>query len=156
VRETSKKDIWYSAGLHFECMQCGRCCSGPAGGYIWATKPEIKLIADFLRLSVEQLRQKYLKRVGLRTTVVEQAGSKDCMFLQRVNEEKRCVIYPVRPSQCRTWPFWPDNLAGPAAWNQAAQKCPGINHGKLYSLEEIQEIKKAKQWWKDSRQTVGY
>ena len=140
---------WYVGGLHFKCMQCGRCCSGPAEGYIWVTKPQTKLIADFLKIKSQQLRQKYLKRVGLRTTIVEQPGTKDCIFLQEANGQKRCMIYSVRPSQCRIWPFWPSNLKSPAAWNKAAQKCSGINCGRYYSFEEIKNIKRKKKWWQD-------
>ena len=37
----------------------------------------------------------------------------DCVFLKEDPERgrKTCSIYPVRPLQCRTWPFWPENLA---------------------------------------------
>ena len=135
---------WYIGGLHFECVQCGRCCAGPGEGYIWVTKPEIELIAQYLKVSVGQLRKKYLKRIGLRTTIIEHHVTKDCIFLQEISGQRRCMIYPVRPSQCRNWPFWPGNLANPTAWNLTAQKCPGINRGKHYSYEEIEKIKKKK------------
>ena len=148
------KTSWYVGGLHFECAQCGRCCSGPSEGYIWVTSPEVKLIADFLKITPEQLRQKYLKRVGLRTTIIERAGTKDCIFLQTINDNKRCVIYSVRPTQCRAWPFWPDNLASSSAWNNTAQKCHGINRGRHHSFEQIQKIKKARQWWRNAKQTI--
>ncbi len=159
------KTLWYAGGLHFECQQCGRCCSGPNQGYIWVTRPEIKFIADFLKIELGQLRQRYLRRVGLRTTIIEQPVTKDCIFLRRIDGqpaatqphrgEKRCMIYPVRPSQCRAWPFWPDNLANTDAWNRATQKCGGINRGRLYSFEEIEKIKKSKKWWTNTGQTVG-
>ena len=61
------------------------------------------------------------------------------------------MIYPVRPGQCRTWPFWSENLASPNAWNKTAQKCPGINRGKLYSYEQIQKIKRNKNWWLEAK-----
>jgi len=151
---------WYIGGLHFECVQCGRCCSGPGEGYIWVTKPEIQLIADFLKISVGQLRQEYLKRIGLRTTIIENQTTRDCIFLNHGlnglhGEQKRCMIYPVRPNQCRTWPFWPDNLTNPDAWNKAAQKCLGINQGRLYTCEEIEKIKRNKKWWQNAGQTNG-
>ena len=146
---------WYANGLHFECMQCGNCCSGPGEGYIWVTKPEIKLIADFLKMPVEQVREKYLKRVGLRRTIIEQPDSKDCVFLREADSQKRCMIYPVRPSQCRIWPFWPSNLANPNAWNETAQRCCGINRGRLYCFEEIEKIRKNKKWWQDAEQAAG-
>ncbi len=145
---------WYIGGLHFECMQCGRCCSGPSEGYIWVTKPEIQIIADFLKISVGQLRRKFLKRVGLRKTIIEHPGTRDCILLQDIAGQKRCLIYPVRPSQCRAWPFWPENLADPNAWNKAAQKCPGINQGRLYTHDEIEKIKRNKKWWQDAEQTT--
>lgn len=147
MSDKKNKTPWYVGGLHFECIRCGGCCSGPGEGYIWATSPEIKLIADFLKKTTEQLRQKYLKRVGFRTTIVEQPGTKDCIFLQEANGQKRCIIHPVRLSQCRMWPFWPSNLKSPDAWNKAVQKCSGINHGRHYSFEEIEKIKKNQKWW---------
>jgi len=146
---------WYVCGLHFECVRCGRCCSGPGEGYIWVTSPEIELIADFLKMTPEQLRRKFLKRVAFRTTIIEHSGTKDCIFLQQAESQKKCVIYPVRPSQCRIWPFWPDNLTSPGAWNKAAQKCSGINRGRHYSYEEIEKIKSEKKWWQNPQQKAG-
>jgi len=151
VNGNNKKYMWYAAGLHFECLQCGRCCSGPAEGYIWVSKPEIQLIAQHLNVPVKELKQKFLRRVGLRMTVVEDAHTRDCVFLQESRREKVCMIYPVRPRQCRSWPFWPNNLAGPDAWNTAAQKCPGINRGVSYSPEQIQAIKSNPTWWQDDK-----
>jgi Fe-S-cluster containining protein len=109
------------------------------------------------------VRKEYLKRVGLRTTVIEHPGTKDCIFLNHGlhglrglhGSQKRCIIYPVRPGQCRTWPFWSDNLTNPNAWNKAAQKCPGINQGRLYTCDEIEKIKRNKKWWQDAEQTNG-
>ncbi len=144
-----KKTPWYFCGLHFECVQCGQCCSGPNEGYIWVTKTEAGLIADFLKITVEQLTDKYLRRVGFRKTIIEEPSSKDCIFLRNQGEAKGCLIYPVRPSQCRIWPFWPSNLTNPDAWNSAACRCPGINRGRLYSFEEIERIKRQK-WWQNA------
>ena len=151
----SGKNVWYAAGLHFECIGCGNCCSGPDEGYIWATRPEIELIADYLNVTPGQVRKKYIKRVGLRTTIIEQAGNNDCIFLRMVEGQKQCMIYPVRPSQCRSWPFWPGNLARPGDWNRAAQRCPGINRGRRYSLEEIEHIKTTNKWWQETQQEVS-
>ncbi|MCK4293506.1 MAG: YkgJ family cysteine cluster protein [Planctomycetes bacterium] len=147
-----KKTRWYVGGLHFECQRCGGCCSGPGEGYIWVTRPEIELIAKFLEISPGELRRDYLKRVGLRTTIIEHDLTKDCIFLRKIDGGKKCVIYSVRPSQCRSWPFWPSNLADAGTWNKTAQeKCPGINRGRLYSYEEIEKIKKNKKWWQNPK-----
>ena len=140
---------WYVGGLHFECVLCGRCCSGPAEGYIWVSGPEIERIADFLKMSGSELRRRFLRRVGLRTSVVEHCETKDCIFLQENGGLKRCLIYEVRPAQCRNWPFWPGNLTTPDDWNRVAQKCRGVNRGRLYGYEDIQKIKNHRRWWKD-------
>lgn len=149
VVKNNNKTPWYAVGLHFECMQCGGCCSGPDEGYIWLTKPEIKLIADFLKITEGQLRKKYIKWVSLRTTIIEHAGTKDCIFLLNSDGQKRCTIYPVRPNQCRTWPFWPSNLTSTNSWNKAAQKCPGVNRGRAYDVGQVKKIKGSKKWWQE-------
>jgi Fe-S-cluster containining protein len=146
-----EKNCWYAGGLRFGCKQCGNCCSGPNEGYIWITKPEVKRLADYLKITVGDLRTKYLKRVGLRTSVIEEAGSKDCIFLRKIEGQRRCMIYPVRPNQCRTWPFWADNLSEPEAWNRAKVKCGGINQGRSYKYEEIEVIRKQRKWWSDAK-----
>jgi len=143
------KNKWYVTGLHFDCSQCCNCCSGPGEGYIWTTKYEIKFIADFLKIPEDQFRKTYTKHKGLRTTLIEDRITKDCIFLQQVNGKKTCTIYPVRPNQCRTWPFWSSNLESPNTWNQATNSCPGINRGKYFSLEKIEELRKQKKWWSD-------
>jgi Fe-S-cluster containining protein len=140
---------WYAGGLCFECRVCGRCCSGPGEGYIWVARPEIELIAKHLHLTPGELRRKYLRRVGLRTTIIEDELTRDCIFLQMIDGAKRCGIYAVRPAQCRSWPFWPENLASPDDWNRAAFRCPGVNFGRLYSGEEIERIRKNRRWWKN-------
>ena len=147
-----EKEKWYVSGLYFECQGCGGCCSGPGEGYIWVTKPEIEIIADFLKMTAGQFRQKYLKRVGFRTTIIEHHLTKDCIFLLSEAGGRQCAIYSVRPSQCRSWPFWAGNLASPGTWNKAAQKCPGINRGRRYSFEEIEEIERSRKWWQGPKQ----
>ena len=142
------KTQWYAAGLHFECFKCGRCCSGPAEGYIWVTNEEIRLIAGHLNMTVDEVKQKFLQRVGFRRTIIEDIHTHDCIFLRQGGSGKVCMIYPVRPAQCRSWPFWSRNLVSPYVWNTAAQKCPGINRGEIYNIEQIQAIKEGPDWWR--------
>ena len=145
---------WYAAGLHFECQVCGRCCSGPGEGFIWVAKPEVVLIADHLNLTPNELCRRYMRSVGPRMSIIEESVTKDCIFLRNVDGVKQCRIYSVRPGQCRTWPFWPENLLGPDDWDKAALRCPGINHGRLYRYEEIERIRKNRRWWENPRDTA--
>lgn len=142
------KRPWYAAGLHFECVGCGNCCAGPEEGYIWISKTEIDLLAKELRLSPEEVRSKFLRRYGTRSSIKEDPKTKDCIFLTpSQNGCRGCAIYAVRPNQCRTWPFWTVNLYSPDAWNVAALRCPGINRGRFYAFDEIESLKTQTKWW---------
>jgi uncharacterized protein len=151
MSSVAENNKWYSDGLHFECQACGNCCAGPDEGFIWVTKEEIELIAYHLKLPIHQLRRQFLKRIFFRTTIIESPATKDCIFLKLINGKKQCVIYSVRPNQCRTWPFWPNNLSSSDIWNRAAKKCPGINRGKLFSIEEIEKLLHQKKWWENEK-----
>lgn len=64
----------------------------------------------------------------------------DCVFLDRetVPGKAVCGLYDARPSQCRTWPFWPGNLRSPQSWARATERCPGMNKGRLHPIEVVQ------------------
>ena len=147
-----RKSRWYAGGLAFECVGCGGCCSGPQQGFIWINGHERKLLAEYLKISDEELKAKYLKRVGMCMTVIEERLTNDCIFLVKSGGQKKCAIYPVRPNQCRTWPFWTNNLASPDDWNVEARTCDGMNRGRFYSFEEIEQIRKSKKWWENNEQ----
>ena len=46
-------------------------------------------------------------------------------------------VYPVRPAQCRTWPFWESNVESPEAWERTKAVCPGSGRGQLIPAEEV-------------------
>jgi Fe-S-cluster containining protein len=151
---------WYANGLSFTCTQCGNCCTG-GPGYVWISKVEIERLADFLKLSVDETIKQHTRRVSGRVSLKEHrtpAGLYDCNFLkeidaerevdgQRVRYKKRiCTIYPVRPLQCRTWPFWDGILQSEKSWTLASRGCPGMDIGRVRSVEEIERLRDVKDW----------
>jgi Fe-S-cluster containining protein len=126
---------WYADGLRFQCTQCGNCCSGEPGA-VWLTEDEIQKIAAYRGVSIGEMRIHFTRLIAGRVSLREFANG-DCVFLD--GQTRRCTIYPVRPAQCRTWPFWNSNLESPEAWVQAATTCPGMGQGDLVQLEVIQE-----------------
>ena len=138
------RERWYRAGLSFSCTQCGNCCSGDPG-YVWATKEEVARISKFLGRDDGRLDKKHLRRVGLRYSLTEKRDG-DCIFLKRDGEKSSCSIYPVRPLQCRTWPFWNENLRSPDVWNATGDRCPGINHGTHHDFVQIETTRTQKEW----------
>ncbi len=125
---------WYRRGLKFACTGCGACCTG-APGYVWVARAEIEQLADAVGLDVAEFERRYVRTVGVRKSLIELPGG-DCVFFDP--ESRKCRVYEARPRQCRTWPFWPSNLASPAAWEATAERCPGCNHGRRIPLGKIQ------------------
>lgn len=152
---------WYSEGLQFTCTQCGNCCTG-GPGYVWVSRREIRRIAAHLKLTPREVVEQYCRQVNGRYSLRERRnrGKFDCIFLtdQTVKRTpdgadreiettvRTCAIYPVRPLQCRTWPFWKSNLETPQTWDAANQRCPGMNQGRKFSQKEIERIRDAADW----------
>jgi len=106
------------------CEACGgHCCTGESG-YIWAKYPEIVEMAAFVNLSVEEFATMYLRKVKHRYSLREKMIGPEnyaCIFFDET--KKRCSIYPVRPNQCRTFPFWEQFKHDE---DEVRKECPGI------------------------------
>jgi len=123
---------WYHEGLRFSCTRCGNCCTGPPG-VVWVEPEEIAAIAEFRGEDAEATRGLYTRIVGNRRSLRERTNG-DCVFYDR---QAGCTIYPVRPRQCQTWPFWDSHVVTPEAWNRTRRSCPGAGQGELIPVEEI-------------------
>ena len=126
---------WYKDGLRFSCTQCGKCCTG-SPGYVWIDDDEIEAMAEFLKISVEDFLERYTHRIEGRLSLLEHPVNYDCVFLK----DRQCQVYGARPKQCRTFPWWSENLKSRQAWKETAQRCEGIrDDAPLISLEEIKK-----------------
>jgi uncharacterized protein len=122
---------WYKDGLNFQCTECGKCCTGGPGA-VWVTPEEIASLADRVGLSIAAFREQYTRKIGSRISLIEKPDSYDCIFLRG----KKCAVYENRPKQCRTFPWWPSNLASKKDWDEV--ECEGINpEAPLVPFEEI-------------------
>lgn len=132
----SSKLPWYKNGLPFSCTECGKCCTGSPGA-VWLTEDEIRAIAEARDETLEQVLLNYVRVIDGRYSLQERrrGSNYDCVFL----DGKRCTIYEARPTQCRTYPWWPQNLESRDNWERTQRECEGINEdAKVFSLEEIQ------------------
>ena len=105
------------------CENCeGNCCIGESG-YVWVTPQERQEIAKHLGLDEASFIQKHLRKVQYRYSLKErQVGeSFECEFFDIT--KRQCSIYDVRPSQCRTFPFW-DYFK--TRIKEVEEECPGI------------------------------
>jgi len=133
---------WYtSKGLNFKCTGCGKCCTGKPGS-VFVEQNDIDTISEHLGLSKTKFVERYLDYVPhphdkFSLKEVNRNGMYDCIFLR----EKRCSIYLIRPTQCKTYPFWTKVIESPESWKQESKKCEGINHpdSKVWYNKEIQK-----------------
>lgn len=148
---------WFKDGLSFTCTQCGNCCTG-GPGYVWISDIEIDRLAAYLGLTREQTLKKHCRVINGRVSLKEKRdhrGQYPCIFLSEEEVKgpggkkvlkRGCTIYPVRPLQCRTWPFWHGNLDDKDSWDASTAKCPGSNKGRKYTLQQILALRDAEDW----------
>lgn len=127
---------WYHEGLRFSCTQCGKCCTG-APGVVWITKEEAQSMADFLNITLENFLKTYTRIVDGKRSLKEDAKTYDCIFLK----DRQCKVYGNRPKQCRTFPFWKENVKSKQSWDQLKSYCEGINHedAPVIAFSDIQK-----------------
>lgn len=127
-------------GLRFSCTMCGNCCSGPEG-YVLVSDEEARRLALRLNLSTPEFLNRYTHTTSAGRSLIEREthAGRDCVFLDRdtVPGKAVCGVYEDRPAQCRTWPFWPSNLVSRAAWERSRRACPGMDKGKLYTVQQV-------------------
>ncbi len=102
-----------------------------AYGFVYVSRAERRRLAALLAIPTGSFTRRYCVKAGGFFHLRDRG--RDCIFL--VN--RRCAVYPARPGQCATWPFWPENLAD-GAWVPAVRRdCPGTRHGRRLSAAAV-------------------
>jgi len=128
---------WFADGLRFECTACGKCCVNHGDGfnYVYSTRAERRAAAKGLGISLDRFERDYCERVGAHLSFISEDNA--CVFL----EEGKCSIYEHRPSQCSTFPFWPELLSDEDTWEEdVASFCPGVGQGPVHEQDAIRAM----------------
>jgi Fe-S-cluster containining protein len=132
-KKTEKKE-WWAEGLRFQCQGSGQCCTSHGEyGFVFLTKEDRQRMAKHLGLSLSNFTKKYCGRTDGNYHLIEDGVNFDCLFLK----DKRCTVYEARPTQCRTWPFWPDAMNAKTWKKEVVTFCPGVGKGPVISAEQI-------------------
>eukprot|EP01080_Neovahlkampfia_damariscottae_P010474 gene10474-2996_t len=114
--------------LLFKCTGCGKCCQ--VEGICSISSEDTKKISSFLQMKTEDFLEKYTMKnpdeycdEEDELILKNKSNSNDCIFL---DETKKCKIYPVRPIQCSTYPFWNSILKSKEKWVEESKYCEGI------------------------------
>lgn len=133
MNDYENRSYFFDQGIRFECQGCGQCCCG-APGVIRVTMEEIVRIAEHLSTSSYAILETCVFPYESAFSIRERTDG-SCLFY-----ETGCRIYPVRPLQCRTFPFWFNNMRSEKKWEQTCRQCPGIGQGPVYNKEQILSI----------------
>ncbi len=131
----AKKSEFWKDGIQFECQGSGNCCVSRGGyGFVFLTKEDRQSMAEALNISTVAFTKQFcVQEDGIWR--LKDGVSDDCVFLL----ENRCTVYKGRPTQCRTWPFWPETLNTRTWSKEVASFCPGVGKGKVWSAAEVEE-----------------
>ena len=130
----------YNNGIRFECQGSGNCCvSRNSYGYVYLSEKDLKRFSKYFKISLKNFKDKYCEITDGFIHLAEKKEFKgNCIFLK----EKKCSVYKSRPSQCRTWPFWNENMNA-KVWNEDISiNCPGVGKGRLIKKKEIDNFLK--------------
>jgi len=120
--------------LRFQCQPgCTRCCEKQ--GFVYLTEEDIVRLARHLELETGDFERRYVFRTkNLRRLRVPRHAQ--CTFLK----DGGCSVHPAKPTQCRTFPFWPELIDSRAAWHKTGDWCPGIGKGDLVNIEKARNV----------------
>lgn len=129
---------WWHDGVRFKCQGSGKCCvSRGEYGYVYMTKEDRIRMAKALGMTTSAFTRQYCqKQDGIYHLIDGPDGM--CSFL----DDHKCSIYEGRPTQCRTWPFWPEVMNAKVWQEEVATFCPGVGKGRIWQKDEIASLLK--------------
>ena len=140
--------------IRFTCQRgCTNCCE--VQGYVYLTEADLLNAARFLSMTPAAFERKYVLRTR-HLIRLRKPRAKQCHFLVGGG----CGIHPVKPVQCRLFPFWPSWWKMGPRWRRTARSCPGIGQGPLIQIgdavEAADEMRRAypSMYWKPSARKV--
>jgi Fe-S-cluster containining protein len=143
--------------VFFECTKCGACCREStllvtvtgrdivrlSNGLGFHSNEVIKAL-DFYLVSSEE-PPKGLQDIasvktehGLAYIGLKKLETGDCIFLK----DDLCMIHPIRPGVCMSFPFVFRREKNDIKWGLSAKKeiCPGLGIGPKVKLEDLREL----------------
>lgn len=136
-----ENEKFYKDGLNFGCARCSFCC-GHSPGFVYLSKRDLSELCAFFNLTAKEFVSKYCRWAdyyyGRKVLALLEKENYDCILW-----ENGCSAYKARPVQCSTYPFWSWMLENRKTWDECAADCPGMNKGRLWTFEEIEENRKA-------------
>jgi len=124
----------YKKGIRFKCQGSSNCCvSRWSYGYVYLSQKDIKKFSQNLKLEIENFVKIYCDKINEFIHLKEKNRNGDCQFLKK----KRCSVYLGRPTQCRTWQFWSENMNAKTLNKEISKFCPGLVKDEVITAKQI-------------------
>jgi Fe-S-cluster containining protein len=114
--------------MRFECQPgCTKCCDQE--GLVYLSEADLARLADFTGMAIAEFERRFTIRTT-KTLRFRKPRNRQCPFLLADG----CSVHAAKPTQCRTFPFWPELLDNPKELEAVARYCPGIGKGELVNI----------------------
>ncbi|MBI5503471.1 MAG: YkgJ family cysteine cluster protein [Deltaproteobacteria bacterium] len=124
-----------SPPLRFECTQCGKCCwTRGEYAHVYVTRQDMARMSASLGLEPKEFRYRFTLRDEDGWVELDFPGGR-CVFLDPLTN--LCQVYAVRPTQCQTFPFWPELLRAGGWTAEARRMCEGVGEGRQVPAQEV-------------------
>jgi Fe-S-cluster containining protein len=104
-------------------------------GEVYLTEQDLGRIAAHLSVDPTEFETKCVHRTS-RSLRLRKPPDRQCLF----HSDGKCSIHPVKPVQCRVFPFWPEIIETAAAWDETALRCPGMNKGPFVQIQAAKSV----------------
>lgn len=128
--------------MKFECEKTGKCCSNHGDHqFVFLTPKDIERLESHLKRPARE----FVKLSEFESTRFEPNKKGKYSHLLNPDEKCRfikdglCSVYEARPTQCRTWPFFPEHLSK-ENWRKLSAYCGGIGRGKDLKQEDVEDL----------------
>ena len=145
---------WWMDGIKFSCQtDCGKCCDEP-GGIVYLKPSDAERLASHQEIDIrEWLERDCETTIDGRFILKSDESTEICIYL---DENKQCKVYEARPAQCRSFPFWSENLRSDKSWRKTVDFCPGLqdedaimitgNEIRIKVIEDREAMKGFRKW----------
>lgn len=124
---------WWMKGVPFSCQaDCGKCCDEP-GGIVYLGPEDAQSLSKHHQLEMEEWLERDCRQTLDGRFVLKSDPITDiCIYL---SPDKKCTVYESRPAQCKSYPFWPENLRSERSWKKTIEECPGLYSEDAISID---------------------
>lgn len=131
----SRNETAATTGLRFECTQCGKCCWNRGEyAHVYLTGDDAQRLAGTLGLEVAAFREAFTFRDENGWTELDFRDGR-CVLLDA--ETNLCTVYESRPTQCSTFPFWPEMIRRGRWTAEAKRICEGVGEGEIVAPDQV-------------------